>query len=170
MIRYSTINDLAKDCLSLTGDEQFASVICSYETAHKLVNYIVKNTPASLGECIMDGSEPVVVDIYGGGEVCAFPAVNNDGDLMSGCADYCLVEREFSDKYVDDNPDDSFITFVVTDREENSTDWTVCVHEDKKGFCYCRTTKYGDFSFSYRGNEVLTDNDIHRILEKYYSQ
>ncbi len=171
MIRYSTIKDLAMDCISLiTDNDEFGSIVCDYETANELVNYIIKNTDYTLVECVMDGSEPVTVDIFGDKEVSVFPIINDKGKYMSACSDYCMIAREFADAYAEDNPNDSFITFVVTDREENSTDWTVCVHEDKKGFCYCRTTKYGDFSFSYRGNEVLTDNDIHRILEKYYSQ
>ena len=56
----------------------------------------------------------------------------------------------------------TFDTFITGEFSE--CDYTICMNEDEKGFCFCRDLPNGNYQFVYKGSEKLTEKDARRIL------
>lgn len=166
---YYNISDIVYDCIDYveTVEDDSAAVICEYEVALEIINYVLKNTPYTLGNCIIeDDGLPVMVDFYPDGIMVSSAYDIRTHKFLGGFCGHILVDTIIAKDYLVDHPDDKIIEFMCGDLGYGD-DYAICMHEDNKGFCFCKTTKDGEYTFSYQTNKVLKPDDVYDILKSY---
>ena len=170
---FYNIEDLIFDCIDFaTTHEDHAVVICGYETALEIVNSALKYTDFELKEFDSESiALPFIIDFYydneyNDHELWVVSAINNKGRYMAPVSDHVLISTEYVAGFKADHPDTKFIEFKYGP-QENEKDYAICLHENGKGFCFCRALPDGEYTFSYQGNKELTEEDIYNILKEY---
>lgn len=180
------IDDVAQitsDVIKLMDDFENVLIVGYYETIVEAFNLLMKLTD---NEFVSGELYPVDYDNYED----AYYLECNGGQLYFGKArwnghdkyimfdfDKAFVEEDFLDDFLTNNDIDDVVVFGFEDVRETENveksdgkedgDYTICMDDDEKGFCFCINNDFEHTKFKYRGDKKLNRDEVMKMVHEY---
>ena len=170
-IRIENIEELEDRIENVSIDKDVCVVGC-YDTIVNLLNSLIKNTNFKLINCILEDPDCGYKDAYYletyGNNIWVDCGCNEDGYLHTEY-DIAFVEEDFTDDFLELNDSDNVIEFGFGEEDQDHDGETVCMDNDRCGFCYCVNNEHGYMKFRYKGTKKLSDKDIEKIIDDNFT-
>lgn len=176
------IYTIAEQMVDISAPNKCVSAVGYYDTIQELFNILLKLDDDY--EFIGGRLEPEewngydeawYIEIMDGNDIyIGQMQYDGEDDYILLESDYCFVEEDFLDQYLENNDVYGLTVFgfddVHNEIQDDELPDCLCMDEDKLGFTFCSTNQYGHQRLRYRSNKKLTESEAWDIIAENFSE